>query len=112
MAAKAAPNGAKGTFSLHVKSVGYGDGKVYLHSEIDYRDQRNVSIVIEPAADKALALKYGRFPETAFQGRTLTVKGRAKQVRIDFIVDGVDSGKYYYQTQIDVIKANQISVLP
>jgi hypothetical protein len=71
MAANAAPDGANSTFALGVKSTGATAGIVYLHSEADYRDQTNVSVTIEPAAAKALNLKYGSPPETYFTGRAL-----------------------------------------
>ena len=110
LAADAAPRGVRGTFVLQVRGTGTDDGRVYLNSETDYRDQRNLTIAITPAAAGALTARLGAPPAAALAGQRIVVDGVATRVRIDFTVDGHPSGKYYYQTQVQVTDAAQIRV--
>lgn len=110
LAADAAPRGVTGTFVLQVRGTGSDDGRVYLNSETDYRDQRNLTIAITPAAAGALTARLGAPPAAALAGQRIVVDGVATRVRIDFTVDGHPSGKYYYQTQVQVTDAAQIRV--
>lgn len=110
LAADAAPRGVAGTFVLQVRGTGTDDGRVYLNSETDYRDQRNLTIAITPAAAGALAARLGASPSVALEGKRIVVGGVATRVRIDFTIDGHPSGKYYYQTQVQVTDAAQIRV--
>jgi hypothetical protein len=109
-AADAAPRGVSGIFELAVQATDRDRGRVFLNSETDYRDQRNLTVVISPAAAKALEQHYGRPPEHFFKGRAIRVNGSAMRVRIDFIADGRPTGKYYYQTHVQVTDAAQIRV--
>ena len=105
-----AEGGVAGTFVLQVRATGTDDGRVYLNSETDYRDQRNLTIAITPAAAGALTARLGAPPAAALAGQRIVVDGVATRVRIDFTVDGHPSGKYYYQTQVQVTDAAQIRV--
>ncbi len=110
LAAEAAPRGVTGTFVMRVQATGADGGRVYLNSEADYRDQRNLTIAITPVAAGALAARLGAPPAVALEGERIVVQGVATRVRIDFTIDGHPSGKYYYQTQVQVTDAAQIRV--
>lgn len=111
-AADAAPGAVRGVFTLAVAATDRDHGRVFLNSELDYRDQRNLTVVISPAAARALEQRHGRPPEAFFKGRAVLVNGLARRVRIDFIADGRPTGKYYYQTHVQVTDPDQISVVP
>lgn len=111
-AANAAPRRVPGTFELQVRGSGRQDGNIYLNSEKDYRDQRSISIAIHPMACAELRERLGGWPDEVLAGKTIRVRGAARRARIDFIGDnGRPSGKYYYQTHVDVTHANQITVV-
>jgi hypothetical protein len=102
--------GVPGVFAMAVTRTGREDGRVYLNSEADYRDQRNLTISIAPAAAEALARRFGAPPDVHFRGRLIAVRGTARRVRIDFLTNGNrPTGLYYYQTQIMVARPEQIS---
>ncbi len=104
--------GLPGTFVLQVQNVNRLDNSVYINSEGDSRDQRNLAIVVRRDALAGLEATYGAPLEKSLWGKRLLVNGVAKRVRIDFTVDGTPSGKYYYQTHVEVRDASQVRVQP
>ncbi len=68
-AADAAPRSVPGIFAMRVAATGRVGGRVYLNSEADYRDQRNLSIAIAPAAARDLARRHGAEPDVFFRGQ-------------------------------------------
>lgn len=102
--------GVTGVFALTVRGTGRTD-KVHLNSEADYRDPRNLSIAIETEAVKTLERTWGHPLEVTLKGRRILVSGTARRTRIDFTVDGLPSGKYYFQTHVKVDQASQIKVM-
>ncbi|HEX5305829.1 MAG TPA: hypothetical protein VFW82_07080 [Dyella sp.] len=112
LAAAAAPRGVSGVFALTVQNAARpGPGPLYLNSERDYRDQRDLTVVVLPEAAKALAERLHDDPERELRGRRILVAGQARRVRIDFVADGRPTGKYYYQTHVVVTDAAQIQLL-
>ncbi len=109
-AAAAAPNGVDGSYALRVVATGRQDGNIYLNSEADYRDQRNLTVAIHPSAIAPLTKRLGGEPDTLLKGKTITVRGLARRVRVDFTDEGRPTGKYYYQTHVDVTDAGQLSI--
>ena len=107
-AAAFAPGGYPGLFALTVRAWGRQDGRLYLNSETDYRDPRNISLEIAPVAQGQLEMRLGAPVETALQGRRIEVAGEARRVRINFLADGRPTGKYYYQTQIFIARGDQL----
>lgn len=91
-----------------VRATGRERGRVYLNSERDYRDQRNLTISIDPATSKALERRLGSRPDDFFKGKLIEVRGAAERVRIGFFEDGKPTGLYYYQTHVRVRDPNQI----
>ena len=110
LAAASPRAGVTGVFAMTVKATGTTD-RVYLNSELDYRDQRNLTIAIEPEAADALALTLGAPPQIALNGKQILVAGTARRVKIGFLADGVFTDKYYYQTHVVVTKPAQIQLL-
>src|SRR5690606_20398442 len=106
--AAAAPNiGVTGVFAVTVRGTGRPKA-VHLNSQADYRDPRTLSVVIVPAVAAELEPVLGRPPEKARRGKRILVSGTAKRTRIDFIVHGRATGKYYYQPLVRVTDASQI----
>ena len=110
LAADAAPRGAAGTFSMQVNAIGHQDGATYLNSEADYRDQRNLTVALSPAAARDLELRLGEPLAVALQRKRILVQGEARRVRIDFTTAGQPTGKYYYQTHVRVTDAARIQL--
>ena len=110
-AADAAPAGVQGVFEVQVRAVGRSQDRVILNSEADYRDQRNLSIVLSPGAVHAMEANCRGSVEACFQGRKVLVSGKAKRVTIWFFSNGEQTDKYYYQTHVDVADADQVKLL-
>src|ERR1700679_365116 len=111
-AANSAPAGVRGTFEMKVRRVGRQDGNIYLDSELDYRDQRNLVIAIHSIAAGHLHDTLGQDIDVAVLGKQIKVFGEAKRIKIVFSVDGRPTEDYYYQTHVDVWDAGQLSILP
>lgn len=101
-----------GRFAFPVRATGRQDGRLYLNSELDYRDQRNLTIAVEPQAEPALRERLGGDPATLLVGRRIEVAGAAQRVTIWFWANGKRSDKYYFQTHVRVYRAEQLTVLP
>ncbi|TDK31001.1 hypothetical protein [Luteimonas terrae] len=110
LAADAAPRGVAGVFAMQVKAVGATGHVVYLNSEADYRDQRNLTVAVSQAAARQLEARLGAPLTRALDRQRILVRGAARRVRIDFVTEGVLSGKYYYQTHVRVTDAAQIQL--
>jgi hypothetical protein len=110
MAAQAAPEGVDGVFALKVLETGSQRGQIFLNSELDYRDQRNLTIAISEGASRQLAQRYQEDPQVYLKGKNILVSGAAVRTKIHFVVGGRLSEKYYYQTHVHVSDARQIAV--
>ena len=104
----AAPKIAPGTFSLLIKAVGTQRQYVYLNTELDYRNRRNVSVVLLPQFQEAFMNKYGASAEAMLLNERVTVSSFAKRMQIFFYEDGKQTDKYYYQTHIPVKRLDQV----
>lgn len=111
LAAAASGRDVSGVFALTVQATGEDRGRLFLNSERDYRDPRNLSIAVDPQAEAGLAQRFGTPLQATLRGKRLLVSGAARRVRIDFTVDGKPSGKYYYQTHVRVTDPDQIRAL-
>ena len=109
-AANANPeSGIRGTFVLTVKAMGRQDGRTYLNSELDYRDQRCLTAEMTDAVASKLEKQIGA-PIESLKNQRILVTGQARRVKIIFRDDqGADSGYYYYQTHVTVTDPAQIS---
>lgn len=111
MAAQNAPRGVRGIFKLHVNATGEQNGNLYLNSETDYRDQRNLAVEIPREAVSRLKGELGDDPLASLKDKDLLVAGVAERVTIFFFdSDGRQSDKYYYQTHVRVTDPSQIVI--
>lgn len=105
---RAGPKIAPGTFSLLIKAVGAQNQYVYLNTELDYRDRRNVSVVLLPEFQDAFLKHHGVTAEAALLNKKLTVNSYAKRMKIFFYEGGKQTDKYYFQTHIPVKSLDQV----
>ena len=110
-AAEIAPGGVSGVFELHIKSTGRQGGIIYLNSETDYRDQRCLTLAIDPIVARGFIQEYGEEPDIYLKNKTVRVSGEAQRVKIWFNSKGKRTEKYYYQTHVSVTNESQIEVL-
>lgn len=111
-AAAAAPQSVPGPFVLRIQAVAKHPEYTYLNSELDYRDQRNLTIAVTSPAVRALTARMGSALESGLIGKHLRVHGVARRVKIVFFANGKATNKYYYQTHVTVTDAAQIELLP
>jgi hypothetical protein len=111
MRAAADPSGVAGTFRLTVQATGHQNGRFFINSEKDYRDQRNLTIAVSLTDYRLLNLRFGRSADTALPGKTITVRGVAKRVQIYFFAGGQRTDKYYYQTHVTLGSADDLLVV-
>lgn len=110
LAADAAPARVEGIFAMHVQATGTQRDLTYLNSEVDYRDQRNLTVAITPKAAQQLTQQLGAHPLAALKGKHILVRGAAVRTKIAFFANGRVTDQYYYQTHVNVRDATQISV--
>jgi hypothetical protein len=106
-----APEGIKGTFQLPIKASGNRRDVVYLNTEKDYRDRRNITVAIHPKLIEEFTKKYGESPDSYFIDKTIEVTGEVKRMKIFFYSKGKITKKYYFQTHVRVASLSQIRVL-
>lgn len=110
MAADAAPRATLVKIRMNVRATGAERDLIYLNSEKDYRDQRNLTVVITPSAARQLQLAHGSDLRHALEGKSIVVVGLARRVTVWFLVNGKRTDKYYYQTHVVVSDARQLQV--
>ena len=110
LAAIAAPDTHQGIFEMTVKAGSLRDKMIFLNSELDYRDQRNLTLVLRPVVIKELAKKYGEDPLKYLLNKNVIVKGEAKRMKIWMFYKDKKLTKYYYQTHVFVNYTDQISI--
>ena len=111
LAAIAAPDSHSGVFEMTVKAGNLRERMLFLNSELDYRDQRNLTLVLRPAVIKQLTEKYGKDPLEYLLNKRVVVEGEAKRMKIWMFYKNKKLTKYYYQTHIFVNSADQISII-
>ncbi|HJS17084.1 MAG TPA: hypothetical protein VJ795_18570 [Rheinheimera sp.] len=109
MSEQSAPEAVPGVFSLQIKNAAKIGDVVYLNTEYDYRDRRNVTLVLTPKLLKEFAASYpDQQADQYFLGRTIVVNGAASRQTIWFFSQGKPTEKYYFQTHIPIWYAGQI----
>lgn len=97
-------------YSFIVEAVGSDDGLVFINSQRDYRDQRNLTLALSPRVDQQLRERFAPLSiEEALIGKRIVVRGRPERVRIEFRENDRPTGLYYYQTHIRVGRLEQLS---
>lgn len=105
--------GVAGEFAMPVKAIGFENDRLFLNSELDYRDRNCLTVVMPLSVAKIMA--GGDDQETLrkyFGDRRVIVRGVAKQVRVNFLTDGKPSDKYYYQVHLPITSTRQLIRLP
>lgn len=110
MNAAASPGGTSGIFEFAVRAAGRDRGNIYLNSERDYRDPRNLSVVISPSVAAQLTGRFGAAPDAFLVGKVIAVRGTARKTKILFLANGRPTTKYYYQTHLRLGHANDLTV--
>ncbi|QQV78586.1 hypothetical protein H5J25_08220 [Sphingomonas aliaeris] len=108
--AAARPQGVTGVFEMVVRASGRQDRMLYLNSELDYRDHRNLTIAMSPAIERELQNRIGGPIEPKLRNVVIAVRGTARKTRIDFTRDGRPTGKYYFQTHVWLRSARDLTV--
>jgi hypothetical protein len=108
--AAARSQGVAGVFEMVVRASGRQDGLLYLNSELDYRDQRNLTIVISPSVERELTGRLGGPIDRSLLNTVIAVRGTARRTRIDFTENGRPTGKYYFQTHLRLQSARDLTV--
>lgn len=110
-AADAEGAGVPGLFYMRVRNAGWDRGRLFLNSELDYRDQRSLNIALSQRAVMEFAERFSENPADVFLGRTIQVRGRAVRTRISFWSQGRLTDLYYYQTHVEVNDPDQIVLI-
>lgn len=112
-AAQAAPDGYAGTFGMQVRNVGSdSSGDLFLNSELNYREQLNVSVRMSRDVARELASQHGDNWARDIVGKAIEVDGEATREVIWFYDTVLGRTKsYYYQTHIQVSSADQVRLL-
>ena len=104
------PEGVGGVFEMVVRATGRTGTLLYLNSEADYRDPRNLTIVVPPREQSDLTKRFDAPLEAALLNKVIAVRGTARKTRIDFTADGQPTGKYYFQTHLNLRSARDLTV--
>jgi len=103
--------GISGTFVFTVKNTDVTEDRIYLNSERDYRHQLSLNVSLDAAQREALQKQLG-MPLEYLVNRRLLVQGTARRTTIGFSSDGKPSGKYYFQTQLQVSDPRHVRFAP
>ncbi|WP_404416568.1 hypothetical protein [Brevundimonas vesicularis] len=110
--AQEGPSGLAGQFAFVVKGGGRIGERVFLNSEVDYRDAATLTVALSAPASTILEGQLGAAPERHLIGRTIVVNGVAHRARINVLNNGSPTGQFYFQTHITVTQAGQLFVVP
>ena len=106
----AAPEGVSGIYSLLIKQHGYQRDTLYLNTQSDYRDRRNVSLAVPKQVQEQFIELHKKTIEQAVLNKSILVYGKAHREKIWFFKQGKRSEKYYFQTHINITDATQIKL--
>jgi len=110
LAEEKAPEGIEGSFTMDIQSTGR-HGDIFLNTQLDYRDRRNLTVTIDEETGKKLAAIYGSPPEVYFLNKKVNVDGSAYRAKIWLYINEKQTEEYYYQTRIYVTSPNQIEII-
>jgi len=110
LAEEYSPKGVEGSFIFPIQATG-SHGDVFLNSQLDYRDRRNLTVAINEETSKKLSEIYSSPPDIYFLNKTIKVTGAAHRAKIWFYPNGKKSDEYYFQTRIYVTSPDQIEVI-
>ncbi len=103
--------GVTGVFEMIVQATGTDQKKVFLNSQDDYRDRRNLSVVLSQTITMAMLKRDGIEPIVDLKGKKIRVYGTARAVKVWFYVGGIRTKDYYYQTHIELSDAEHLAIV-
>ena len=101
-------NGTPGVFAVEVQGTGRDTWNVYANSLADYRDPASLTVRFAKPAAQVLAAKHGQPLDALLRGKRIVVAGYVRRERIAYRANGVETGKYYYQTHLWVTDPGQL----
>lgn len=101
----------QGSFTIPIKAVGKQRGVTFLNSETNYKDKKNISIVLSPKISESFEGTYDLNAITYWVGKTVKVSGTAERAKIWYYQQGKKTERYYFQTHIRVTSLDQLQVL-
>ena len=110
--AEAPTRGLPGQFAFIVRGGGRDGGRLFLNSEVDYRDAGTLTVAVDGPVAAALTEQLGGPPEQRLIGRTIVVQAVARRVRIDILANGLATGRFYTQTHVPVSQPQALHVVP
>ena len=102
--------GITGLFELVVLGTGRQNGRLFLNSQADYRDPRNLTIAITPEVERALEDRLGSPLIQAVHNKTIAVRGTARTTKIWLMTHGRRTEKYYFQTHVNLQRSSDLTV--
>ena len=100
-----------GVFQMEVRAAGKSDGNLYLNSIQDYRDPSCLTLRFGAEALEAFRKRHGVDPDVYYKGKTVTVVGSARRVKITIFSAAVTAESHYFQTQINISGPEQIMTI-
>ena len=103
--------GVEGEFVFIIKAAGQQRNRVFLNTQLDYRDRRNITLALSKKVSKYIKKAHSQSPLDFFINKQVLVKGIANRVKIWFFSKGIRTEKYYYQIHININDPEQIKVI-
>lgn len=100
-----------GVFQMEVVATGRSGDDIFLNSMPDYRDPRCLTIRLSAKRMGDFRERHGVDPDVYFKGKTVTVVGVARRVKIEIFSPTNTAESHYFQTQIGIFDIDQIKTL-
>jgi hypothetical protein len=110
IAAAEAHGGVEGLFEFEVKGAGRRGDIVYLNSELDYRDEKCLTISIPGAIVGELEANLGGDLGLVLKGKTVRVRGMARRIQVWFYANGRKTDRFYFQTQVEIVAVSDLLI--
>ncbi len=100
-----------GVFRMEVRATGRSDGNIYLNSMENYRDPQCLTLRFGAEALEAFRKRHGVDPDAYYKGKTVTVVGSARRLKIEIFSTSSTAENHYFQTQINITDPEQIKTI-
>ena len=98
-----------GVFTIPVRSIGQYGTLTYLNSEEEYWDSENLAIELTPEIRQEFLNIYGEIPEVYLHGKSIQVRGEARKIRINKLLEG--KPHHYYQTRLTLESLKDLNIV-
>ena len=102
--------GVLGTYQFQVKGANVVNGVLFLNSEDNYRDPKNLTVRCDETATRMLTLRFSGSPAMFLKGKCIQAVGRPIRVPVALVVDGEVSNRGYYQTHIRISNPEMLTM--